>query len=1238
MATKKDRLGLQTKLKVHEPGDSYEQEADRVADQVLATPTHHDISGAPLRIQRLSGQSHGEMDPAPASVDQALASPGRPLEPGLRQEMEERFGYDFSRVRVHSGTIAEQSAEDVNAHAYTVGHDIVLGTGMHERRQMIAHELAHVVQQSSADGNGVAQWNGGRDFSPGSILSPQPVITTLQRKAKPSPGGSPSQQAVKAKPSQQTGSNKVSFLIYFDKPLTRSEFIELADMKIYGRPTPGDWIGVPEHLKASDSPIRVWVSASTVERELRAKIAALPQHIQNFLMKNIGDVGSSEDLQSVANAGFILEMAGVTEDELELSLLESPKAESSDLVTWAVTFAARRQEQEESERKYEEREQRRKAEEKELEKWRKRFAKYTDTVLDEKIAELRKEPESGTAKDWLPRFEKERARRRDVRRAQPVTGPETVDQAISMLEEAWRDAEKEDVPDVKRALELASRIDEWLQETASSDKYDKYFQGWFRTVAMQTVGMTKSQIHSIRFKLKIQGEDDWNRPTHLGGHWELGINSLKAAREYLEVMGAKKTIQQTSLHGLQEATSRILKYEAAGYATIIVAPVVIGGAIEAAPLLTTESLTAAGLRVAPRIMFWAARNPVLATEVGTAIVGTALQVGEDKYLDPVQLFFNLLHIYGALPGRGPSGTSGPTVPHQEGEPDFVITRAPQRDQAGKVTGSVIETASGRHLDAEVDPRTGNGQIVDRNTREVVGIISNGEIRRPAPALPQSGQAPTNAPPPKTAQTIPTARPPAPPAATGGTIGTPAPGPKLVAKTTQAPSPVQVSVPIVSAPQPKNVNAPIRTDIERARAKRAAAMQRPQAQTQRQVLAATGSTRDVAPAKVMGSSAQGTATEVQIVASGEGKAPGPDTPVPGSVRTSSETTTTSGTGRAGGTQDINQMIEEEIEGLPPPGTTSLSPPANQNVSGPPPEQAPPPAPAPPHQVHPHVLPGEGPVSPPRQAPSPEPVPSPPPEPDPLAPAPGEAGRVELSGGGGAQGVGPTAAGEIGEAQQFANRIVADPEFRQEYVERLRRAGYTRTRAQEVAGKYEREFEVRGELDAARRATLWRLFADMLGETPGSVTPSVGPGQPGSTAQGEISTTKFTGAPAETGAPHAAPAPPVVAGRRAALEGKPDWNKLPVPEGYRRPDGTIEIDRFGREVIQWGTGMEEAKNLVEMMNSAGRRSRAYLKDLRSRGVTPEMARAWAKEYQSFANNNPNPTAPWRAELLRLIAKLL
>lgn len=94
---RKKRLGLQAKLKVNEPGDSYEQEADRVADQVLAAPAHSAVSGAPLRIQRVSA-STGQLDAAPASVDAALASPGRSLDPAPRLDMEQRFGHDFSRL------------------------------------------------------------------------------------------------------------------------------------------------------------------------------------------------------------------------------------------------------------------------------------------------------------------------------------------------------------------------------------------------------------------------------------------------------------------------------------------------------------------------------------------------------------------------------------------------------------------------------------------------------------------------------------------------------------------------------------------------------------------------------------------------------------------------------------------------------------------------------------------------------------------------------------------------------------------------------------------------------------------------------------------------------------------------------------------------------------------------------------------------------------------------------------
>jgi len=69
--------------------------------------------------------------------------------------MGQRFGYDFSHVRVHTGALAEQSAREVNAHAYTVGSYIVFGAqkyqpGSSVGNRLLAHELAHTIQQGAA--------------------------------------------------------------------------------------------------------------------------------------------------------------------------------------------------------------------------------------------------------------------------------------------------------------------------------------------------------------------------------------------------------------------------------------------------------------------------------------------------------------------------------------------------------------------------------------------------------------------------------------------------------------------------------------------------------------------------------------------------------------------------------------------------------------------------------------------------------------------------------------------------------------------------------------------------------------------------------------------------------------------------------------------------------------------------------------------------------------------------------
>jgi Domain of unknown function (DUF4157)/HNH/ENDO VII superfamily nuclease with conserved GHE residues len=161
----KKKVGLQRKLTIGASNDPLELEADRVADQVMSAPANSAISHSSPRIQRFTGQASGQTDMvAPGSVDRVLSSPGRPLDPALRQDMGQRFGHDFSRVRIHTDGAAARSAQDVNANAYTVGHNIVFGDGQfepgtHRGRRLVAHELTHVVQQSDSNEIQVGQNN-----------------------------------------------------------------------------------------------------------------------------------------------------------------------------------------------------------------------------------------------------------------------------------------------------------------------------------------------------------------------------------------------------------------------------------------------------------------------------------------------------------------------------------------------------------------------------------------------------------------------------------------------------------------------------------------------------------------------------------------------------------------------------------------------------------------------------------------------------------------------------------------------------------------------------------------------------------------------------------------------------------------------------------------------------------------------------------------------------------------------
>ena len=105
---------------------------------------------------RRGSTDQGDFFTVPPTAQEVLRSPGQPLDSATRAFMEPRFGHDFSQVRVHTGTKAAESARAVNARAYTVGNHVVFGVDQHSPgtmpwRWLLAHELAHVVQQGIAD-------------------------------------------------------------------------------------------------------------------------------------------------------------------------------------------------------------------------------------------------------------------------------------------------------------------------------------------------------------------------------------------------------------------------------------------------------------------------------------------------------------------------------------------------------------------------------------------------------------------------------------------------------------------------------------------------------------------------------------------------------------------------------------------------------------------------------------------------------------------------------------------------------------------------------------------------------------------------------------------------------------------------------------------------------------------------------------------------------------------------------
>jgi hypothetical protein len=180
------KIAIQPKLKISQPGDEYELEADRTAEQVMRMSSilgsipqlrstkeegiDRRCAACQMREKEEEEQKQLKISRKPSSsstvsnfkagdelfnqINIVRSGSGSPLDATTKEFMESRFGYDFSSVKIHTDEKAASSSNSVNALAYTIGNDIVFGEGHYEPntlegRRLLAHELTHVVQQNN---------------------------------------------------------------------------------------------------------------------------------------------------------------------------------------------------------------------------------------------------------------------------------------------------------------------------------------------------------------------------------------------------------------------------------------------------------------------------------------------------------------------------------------------------------------------------------------------------------------------------------------------------------------------------------------------------------------------------------------------------------------------------------------------------------------------------------------------------------------------------------------------------------------------------------------------------------------------------------------------------------------------------------------------------------------------------------------------------------------------------------
>jgi hypothetical protein len=668
------------------------------------------------------------------SVHRALASPGEPLDAATRAYFEPRFGRDFSSVRLHTDAFAASTTRALDASAYAVGQHIVLGNETSPLLNpgslpTLAHELTHVVQQSGGGEMHRPRTGRAQEAEAGSVAN------AMAAGGKPAPIRQYSAVGLACQPRRNDEEDEIE--------RKRREAISsldwMADLPLFD-PSQGagetetdrkrreaisslDWMaGIPPIVFDDDAPTLIrWAERKTQEyydpeasAEKRAAIASGLLKVFKSLRELEGRAERDSDGALIYTNRLTEKSTPWTENRVR-ALDEIPLFGSDSIAEWTLA-----------------------------------------------------------AKPGKPGAKAGKGRR--------VSEPPKRQQAAA--------------PARPSGLAMNITFHKRSGMTLSSEEGQRRIIAFI--IASTRTGFTADQLDWVVAQIGL--EKRWAPPPGMDlGAWQASFDSIPEGDEVTLTITESFTLELDRL--LSEVPSQrdflieayrqgVLEAEAGlklGIATFAIGTAALGGgallgtALAPAGAIGSGGLLGGGIGMSARTVgtHLYLNAPALygkallyggATLSGLSLGQHVLEIRQrglgwsdiPQFAGDLMPFASGYADYRYFSGGGttprndkppadsPDTEIGPPRPPVDtAEPDLVITRPARLDpESGKVKTSIVDLGSKRTFDGEVDPQTGNGQIVDRRSREVVGVISNGDIRKPSTGLPPPGApaAPSAAPP------------------------------------------------------------------------------------------------------------------------------------------------------------------------------------------------------------------------------------------------------------------------------------------------------------------------------------------------------------------------------------------------------------------------------------------------------------------------------------------------------------